>query len=377
MTERSPHAEASGSAAGLSVTARIRLLESGEQTAGFGTWEWWVDAGTVRWSANLYRIYRLDPEQTEPCHELVLDLIHPDDRHRVAGYLDTLRNVTAAPPIGYRIRPPGGGIRYVRCTISTIEIGPRGARRIVGAVLDVTDQHLAAQEIAAHIAVSKALADWDDLEHGGARLLQSLAGAMEFALGALWLPQGDRLTARLVWSDPSLDAGEFEAATFALRVAPGQGVPGLAWQDQTTVNVVDVRGEPSLRRPAQAAAADLRGAVGVPVIHAGEVLAVLEFYYREEFRATPRMRQTMSAIGLELGEFLSHRLALLRRPPLTRRELQVLGLVANGYSGPQIAGRLEISVATVGSHMKNIYERLGVSDRAAAVANGLRSGLIK
>lgn len=85
----------------------------------------------------------------------------------------------------------------------------------------------------------------------------------------------------------------------------------------------------------------------------------------------------MSAIGLELGEFLSHRLALLRRPPLTRRELQVLGLVANGYSGPQIAGRLEISVATVGSHMKNIYERLGVSDRAAAVANGLRSGLIK
>jgi ATP/maltotriose-dependent transcriptional regulator MalT len=61
---------------------------------------------------------------------------------------------------------------------------------------------------------------------------------------------------------------------------------------------------------------------------------------------------------------------------LSKRELEVLALAAEGNSGPQIAGRLSLSPATVKTHFENIYEKLGVSDRAAAVARGLRAGLI-
>jgi two-component system nitrate/nitrite response regulator NarL len=64
-------------------------------------------------------------------------------------------------------------------------------------------------------------------------------------------------------------------------------------------------------------------------------------------------------------------------PELTPRELDVLRLVAAGLSAPAIAARLLVEPSTVKSHLQNIYEKLGVSDRAAAVAEGMRRGLVE
>jgi DNA-binding CsgD family transcriptional regulator len=64
------------------------------------------------------------------------------------------------------------------------------------------------------------------------------------------------------------------------------------------------------------------------------------------------------------------------RPALTPRELEVLGLAAAGHNGPVIARLLTVSPATVRTHFENIYEKLGVRDRAGAVAQALRRGLI-
>jgi DNA-binding CsgD family transcriptional regulator len=61
---------------------------------------------------------------------------------------------------------------------------------------------------------------------------------------------------------------------------------------------------------------------------------------------------------------------------LTPRELEVLELAAGGCNGPVIAGELVVSAATVRTHFEHIYEKLGVSDRAAAVAKAMRTGLI-
>jgi DNA-binding CsgD family transcriptional regulator len=62
--------------------------------------------------------------------------------------------------------------------------------------------------------------------------------------------------------------------------------------------------------------------------------------------------------------------------PLTRRETEVLLLASEGLTASQIAARLIVSVSTVRTHFENIYPKLGVSDRAAAVAAALRLGLI-
>src|SRR2546421_1848046 len=62
--------------------------------------------------------------------------------------------------------------------------------------------------------------------------------------------------------------------------------------------------------------------------------------------------------------------------PLSERELEVLRLLAEGMSNKELAQALFISRATVKSHMENILRKLGVPDRAAAVAEGFRRGLV-
>lgn len=61
---------------------------------------------------------------------------------------------------------------------------------------------------------------------------------------------------------------------------------------------------------------------------------------------------------------------------LTARELEVLALMADGGSNREIAGKLGISPKTVNRHVENIFNKLGVSSRAAAVAKALKTGTI-
>jgi two-component system nitrate/nitrite response regulator NarL len=63
------------------------------------------------------------------------------------------------------------------------------------------------------------------------------------------------------------------------------------------------------------------------------------------------------------------------RPVLSPRELEILRLIAAGRSAPQIARELHLSTATVKTHILHLYEKLGVAERAAAVAEAMRRGL--
>lgn len=65
-------------------------------------------------------------------------------------------------------------------------------------------------------------------------------------------------------------------------------------------------------------------------------------------------------------------------PPmaLSERETEVLRLTAGGLSGPEIARRLGIGPTTVKTHLQRAYRKLGVTDRAALVAEAMRRGLL-
>jgi DNA-binding NarL/FixJ family response regulator len=63
--------------------------------------------------------------------------------------------------------------------------------------------------------------------------------------------------------------------------------------------------------------------------------------------------------------------------PLSDREMEVLSLLSQGMTNKEVATALFISRATVKSHIENILRKLEVSDRAAAVAEGFRRGLLK
>ncbi|OBK47641.1 response regulator transcription factor [Mycobacterium sp. 1081908.1] len=63
-------------------------------------------------------------------------------------------------------------------------------------------------------------------------------------------------------------------------------------------------------------------------------------------------------------------------PVLSAREREVLSRIARGQSIPAIAGELYVAPSTVKTHVQRLYEKLGVNDRAAAVAEAMRQGLL-
>ncbi len=62
--------------------------------------------------------------------------------------------------------------------------------------------------------------------------------------------------------------------------------------------------------------------------------------------------------------------------PLSARELEVLGLIAEGLSNREIAAKLYLSLNTVKVHSSNIYGKLGVNSRTQALAKAKTLGIL-
>jgi DNA-binding NarL/FixJ family response regulator len=115
----------------------------------------------------------------------------------------------------------------------------------------------------------------------------------------------------------------------------------------------------------------------LPAIEAGATGYLLKDAPRDELlravRAAARGEATLSP---SVAARLMSRVRTPSTGPLSRRELEVLQLVATGNTNREAAARLFITEATVKTHLLNIYSKLAVGDRAAAVAEGYNRGLL-
>jgi LuxR family maltose regulon positive regulatory protein len=62
--------------------------------------------------------------------------------------------------------------------------------------------------------------------------------------------------------------------------------------------------------------------------------------------------------------------------PLSEREIEVLQLISEGLTNPEIAARLILSLYTVKTHTRNIYGKLGVNNRTQAVSKAMALGIL-
>jgi two-component system nitrate/nitrite response regulator NarL len=82
-------------------------------------------------------------------------------------------------------------------------------------------------------------------------------------------------------------------------------------------------------------------------------------------------------VQADLASEIGRRQDATEGPALTEREREILRLVADGLSAPDIGQAIHLSPTTVKGHLHTLYEKLGVSDRAAAVAEAMRRGLLE
>lgn len=116
----------------------------------------------------------------------------------------------------------------------------------------------------------------------------------------------------------------------------------------------------------------------LPAIEAGATGYLLKDTTRDElFRAVEAAAAGTSTLSPAVATRL---LAQMRQPdeePLSQRETEVLDLIAKGSTNREAAKRLFISEATVKTHLLHVYAKLGVNDRAAAVAVAFSRGYLR
>ncbi|MEA2123927.1 MAG: two-component system, NtrC family, sensor kinase [Solirubrobacteraceae bacterium] len=348
-----------------------------------GSWVFDLASRRTVWSAGLCRMLGLPQEQHVLELEKLFELVHPDDRERIERLLAAVTARPEAVPeagIEYTVRMlhADGSFRELRAVVRMETENGRPARWL-GAAQDVTEQRQGERALRAHHAVSEALSSWESLELGVVDLLRRVATALEYPMASLWLLESsaDVLVCRAFWSAPHVDPGEFEAMKRGVSFRVGEGKPGIAWQTHEPAMTPDIATDPVFRPRDAAVSRGIGSAVAVPAVGPAGPVAVLSFYSFERGAPSADRLRTLMAIGHELGRFLDGRQAELGSRLLTPREIEVLRLAAEGLSGPRIAEQLVLSPATVKKHFEHIYGKLGVGDRAGAVAQAIRTGVIR
>ena len=115
----------------------------------------------------------------------------------------------------------------------------------------------------------------------------------------------------------------------------------------------------------------------LPAIEAGATGYLLKDAPREDlFRAVEAAARGEAVLSPAVASRLMGRVREPAREPLSQREREVLTLVARGSTNKEAAKKLFISEATVKTHLIHVYAKLGVNDRAAAVAVAFERGLL-
>jgi DNA-binding NarL/FixJ family response regulator len=115
----------------------------------------------------------------------------------------------------------------------------------------------------------------------------------------------------------------------------------------------------------------------LPAIKAGATGYLLKDTPREElFRAVAAANRGESVLSPAVAGRLMGQLRAPAKEPLSQRELEVLTLISQGSSNRETARKLFISEATVKTHLLHVYAKLGVRDRAAAVAAAFERGIL-
>lgn len=92
-------------------------------------------------------------------------------------------------------------------------------------------------------------------------------------------------------------------------------------------------------------------------------------YYSEKSPVSTSRTVSIRAMVLEYHQFLDEH-------PLTKRELEILQLIVKGNTNSEIAEELHLTIGTVKTHLRNIFNKLDVNDRTQAAVIALRAGLV-
>ena len=257
--------------------------------------------GRVRWA--------------NPAHEKVLglrpdelaglpysDVIHPDDVPAARATFERTVKEGGVGSFEARLRTADGSYGWFQFSSRS----HAGLELIYSIGRDVTERRRAEEELALAHELALGVTDADTAERALAVVLKGVCERTGWAIGQAWVRSADgrTLVCSPAWHSATDGMESFRRVTEALSFVPGIGLPGKAWETARPVWIRDVRSDPSFERGLFAEAVGLAGGVAVPVLAGDDVVAVLEFFQREERDEDERQVAVVSAAAAQVGNLI-------------------------------------------------------------------------
>ncbi|GAB3793439.1 response regulator [Nocardioides ungokensis] len=240
---------------------REQQLATAQSIAHIGSWAWDIPTDVVTWSDELYRIYDLDPQEHDATYEGFLDQLHPDDRERVRGAVESAFVDADEFEFESRILRRSGEVRWIR-GLGRVVRAPDGAPVSMGGTAqDITDLKRA-DEIAAE--ATRRL-----------ELLQEMAMAANQASSLV--DAIEDMAAGLPLFTSWAAVGVYRVSDDDTLVRSPLQPCGLPWELDPDPDLADrARRSQRVELGTPGSHAETHSLVAIPVLLAGEVTAVIE-----------------------------------------------------------------------------------------------------
>jgi PAS domain S-box-containing protein len=124
--------------------AALRLAERASRA---GSWDWDIVAGTIRWDAELFNLFGLDPAKQDASFEVWRRIVHPDDEPGASSRIDTALREHSILASEYRIILPDGTIRWMYSAGEGIYNEKSSPIRMIGICIDITERKQGEEDI--------------------------------------------------------------------------------------------------------------------------------------------------------------------------------------------------------------------------------------
>jgi PAS domain S-box-containing protein len=225
---------------------------------------------------------------------------------------------------------------------------PDATGRVTGASViarDITSRKRSERRLAAVQAVTSALARSVSLEEASAPVLQTLGKTLGCDLGVLWEVDAgaDLLRCAGVWHLPDIEGTAFERFSGHIALAPGEGLPGLAWSTRKPAWVSDA----PFPRSVVGHRKEPCGALAIPLRTDGNVLGVLEFFGPDLRQPDGELFLLLTGLGSQMAQFIE-RLRAERVVHARDSEFNLARTIQQGLlpKAPPVLPGLEIAAAS-------------------------------
>ena len=279
-------------------------LAEAQRLAHIGSWSWEVADNQVVWSAELHRIYGLDPGGGPASFEQYLSRVHPDDRERVAAAVQRTMDTLEPYEHEYRIVWPDGRVRWVHAAGAVSAVAHGRPARLGGFCHDITDWREAAderrqaqEELESHRQTLERIARGERVEITLDLLCREIEQRFPGAQCSILTVATDERVLRHA-AAPSL-AATFRKAIDGLPIGEGVGACGTAAARGEEVVVEDVRGDALTADFVELAQMhELRSVWSRPLFSAaGQLLGTFAVYRSDVHTPTSEERRAVSAAG--------------------------------------------------------------------------------